>query len=100
MKYIVSILVLLICFSSNAQQTGSLAVYGKIKYKKTILNEVRIEVYKDNELQQEIVNLRNGSFKLNLKIGSKPPYQGRFPKPYRSLQNPIDPLFFERYLNR
>ncbi len=70
MKYIVSILVLLICFSSNAQQTGSLAVYGKIKYKKTILNEVRIEVYKDNELQQEIVNLRNGSFKLNLKIGS------------------------------
>ena len=70
MKHIISILFLLICFNGNAQQTGSLTVYGKIKHHKATLNEVKIELYKDNKLQQEIENLRNGSFKLNLKIGS------------------------------
>lgn len=70
MKNFLTILAILFCIGLNAQQTGSLTVYGKVKYKKAILGDVAIEVYKDNVLQQEITNLRNGSFKLTLKLGS------------------------------
>lgn len=70
MKAIFYILVFLFLTPLFAQQTGSLTVYGKVKYKNSILNEVSIEVYKDNELQQEMINLKNGSFKLTLALGS------------------------------
>tara|TARA_B110000046_G_scaffold49092_1_gene54634 strand:- start:23280 stop:23525 length:246 start_codon:yes stop_codon:yes gene_type:complete len=36
---------------------------------KSKLNDVKIEVYKDNESQQEVKNLSNGSFKLTLELG-------------------------------
>ncbi len=70
MKTVFYILVFLFFTPLLAQQTGSLTVYGKVKYKNSLLNEVSIEVYKDNELQQEMINLKNGSFKLTLALGS------------------------------
>lgn len=56
--------------ASSAQETGALTIYGKVKYKKGMMSEVKIEVYKDNELQKEMKNLINDSFKLDLKLGS------------------------------
>ena len=40
-----------------------------MKYKNTIVKEVDIEVYRDNELFKEAQNLKNGSFKLSLQLG-------------------------------
>lgn len=70
MKYITTLLFLLVSLACGAQQTGTLTIHGKVQYKKSLLNGVRIEVYKDNQLQQEIESLKNGSFKLDLKLGS------------------------------
>tara|TARA_R110000868_G_scaffold57616_2_gene177984 strand:- start:138 stop:614 length:477 start_codon:yes stop_codon:yes gene_type:complete len=70
MKYIISLLLVLVYLNSSAQQTGSLTIYGIVVHNKSTLKNVKIEVYKDNELQQETENLSNGSFKLTLKLGS------------------------------
>ena len=70
MRFIVFSILFFFCTVLIAQQAVSLTVYGKVKHKKSILNEVNIEVYKDNELQKQLTNLKNGSFKLTLPIGS------------------------------
>lgn len=70
MRIIILLFILLTSLGVNAQQTGSLTVYGKMKYKRTVINGVGIEVYKDNELIQEFHNLKNGSFKMKLLLGS------------------------------
>jgi hypothetical protein len=61
---------ILLYLTCGAQQTGNLTIHGKVKYKTSLLDDVKIEVYKDNQLQQEAKSLRNGSFRLDLKLGS------------------------------
>ena len=70
MRFLISFLFLLGSFGLFAQQTGSLTVCGKVKYKRSTLNQVNIEVYKDNELLREFQNLKNGGFKLSLPLGA------------------------------
>ena len=70
MKHIISLFFLLAYLSGSAQQPGSLTIHGIVVYKKSKLNDVRIEVFKDNELQHEVENLSNGSFKVTLQLGS------------------------------
>lgn len=54
----------------RAQQTGSLTIHGLVLHKQSISKAVKIEAYKDNELQQAAENLSSGSFKLTLELGS------------------------------
>ncbi|MDB4061727.1 hypothetical protein N9515_07310 [Vicingaceae bacterium] len=70
MKYIISLFFVLACLSTSAQQTDSLTIHGVVVHKQSILKAVKIEVYKDNELQQAAENLSSGSFKLTLELGS------------------------------
>lgn len=51
-------------------QTGRLTVYGKVQHKKSVLKGVKLEVYQDNELFKTLENTPNGSFKLELPMGS------------------------------
>ncbi|MFT5667165.1 MAG: putative membrane protein YfhO [Vicingaceae bacterium] len=69
MKTFITTLFIISCLALSAQQTGSLTVYGIMKYKKSIVNEVQIEVYRDNKVYKELLNVKNGSFKLYLQLG-------------------------------
>jgi hypothetical protein len=68
MKTFITTLFIISCLALSAQQTGSLTVYGIMKYKKSIVNEVQIEVYRDNKVYKELRNVKNGSFKLYLQL--------------------------------
>ncbi|MBL4708101.1 MAG: hypothetical protein JKY48_06640 [Flavobacteriales bacterium] len=71
MKTLFSISLFFISLGLMAQyQLGRLTVYGKVKHKTGIVGNVNLEVYKDNELSKELVNYKNGSFKLELPLGS------------------------------
>lgn len=70
MKSIVFYLLILVSAFSFAQTSGRLTLHGKVKHKKSVINSVFIEIYKDNELMKTADNMRNGAFVMQLDLGS------------------------------
>ena len=69
MKFLLNISVFLISYTAIAQ-TGRLTAYGRVQHNKSIVKDVKIEVYKDNKLYIETKNTFNGSFKVEMPMGS------------------------------
>lgn len=69
MKYIYTLL--LILFSALIfAQTGTLTIHGRVENENSKVKDVRIEIVKDNQLVDEFVNNVNGSYRLQLDLGS------------------------------
>jgi hypothetical protein len=63
----------LICLSisySTFSQSGKLTIHGRAENESQVVPFVTIEVIKDNEIVSQFVSLRNGSYKIDLVLGS------------------------------
>ena len=61
---------MLLMFSSAVAQKGKLTLHGKVKNESRIVGETKMEVYKNNEMYLSTMSQKNGSFKLDLPLGS------------------------------
>ncbi len=49
-------------------QSGTLTIHGRVEDGSTKLDEVDIEIIKDNQYEDEFQNYANGSYKLRLEL--------------------------------
>lgn len=71
MKRILAVLFFLFSVNLDVQcQTGTLTVYGKVIHKDENVGSVNIEIHQDNDLLKELNSYANGSFKVELVLGS------------------------------
>ena len=70
MKYILSILCVLLFSSGIYAQNGRLTLHGRVENRTSAVGFVQIEVYRDNEVFYEGTTQKNGAFKLDLELGS------------------------------
>lgn len=69
MRIFITILFTFISVGLFSQATGKLTLHGKIKHRNSVVNDVQIEIYKDNEVVKRFSNLKNGAYKLELYLG-------------------------------
>ena len=67
---VVFLVSILIISSGLTAQSGMLTLHGIVENESSSIGFVDIEVYKDNELLEASMTQRNGSFKLDLELGS------------------------------
>lgn len=69
MRYIFSFLISIFSLAALCQ-SGTLTIHGRVEDGSTKLDEVDIEIIKDNQYEDEFQNNANGSYKLRLELGS------------------------------
>jgi len=69
MRLVFSIMILLMGFNSFAQN-GMLRLYGRMEENGKVISDVAIEVIKDNSIIYEGETEKNGTYKLDLELGS------------------------------
>ena len=69
MRYFICVVLMTLGLNSFSQ-TGKLTIHGRVENENATIPYVSVAVVQNNELVKELVTLRNGSYRLDLDLGS------------------------------